>query len=143
LTLPAFEQRFRKWLLEDYHYRVHSENEWSQRAGALDLCRHQKLSAFHWAVRCLSECSFDRSGIWAARHGKNRSCQVLRAMGSGWAILAGTLDHLRRTECRGWLLSLQTVYLFFRTTDRTHPGVPMGSKAEREKPQRRCHQRFA
>jgi putative transposase len=25
LTLPAFEQRFQKWLLEDYHYRVHSE----------------------------------------------------------------------------------------------------------------------
>ena len=25
LTLPAFEQRFRKWLLEDYHRRVHSE----------------------------------------------------------------------------------------------------------------------
>jgi putative transposase len=25
LTLPAFEQRFRKWLLEDYHHRVHSE----------------------------------------------------------------------------------------------------------------------
>src|SRR5260370_42570723 len=25
LTLPAFEQRFRTWLLEDYHYRVHSE----------------------------------------------------------------------------------------------------------------------
>jgi putative transposase len=24
-TLPAFEQRFRKWLLEDYHYRIHSE----------------------------------------------------------------------------------------------------------------------
>ena len=27
LTLPAFEQRFRKWLLEDYHHRVHSETE--------------------------------------------------------------------------------------------------------------------
>jgi putative transposase len=25
LTLPDFEQRFRKWLLEDYHHRVHSE----------------------------------------------------------------------------------------------------------------------
>ncbi|GAC1678855.1 MAG: Mu transposase C-terminal domain-containing protein [Ktedonobacteraceae bacterium] len=25
LTLPAFEQRFRTWLLEDYHRRVHSE----------------------------------------------------------------------------------------------------------------------
>jgi putative transposase len=25
LTLPAFEQRFRKWLLEDFHHRVHSE----------------------------------------------------------------------------------------------------------------------
>jgi putative transposase len=25
LTLPAFEQRFRKWLLEDYHRRTHSE----------------------------------------------------------------------------------------------------------------------
>src|SRR5437762_11113133 len=25
LTLPAFEQRFRKWLLEDYHHRDHSE----------------------------------------------------------------------------------------------------------------------
>ena len=25
LTLPDFEQRFRTWLLEDYHYRVHSE----------------------------------------------------------------------------------------------------------------------
>lgn len=25
LTLPAFEQRFRKWLLEDYHHRVHGE----------------------------------------------------------------------------------------------------------------------
>ncbi|GHO71551.1 DDE-type integrase/transposase/recombinase [Ktedonobacter sp. SOSP1-52] len=24
-TLPAFEQRFRKWLLEDFHHRVHSE----------------------------------------------------------------------------------------------------------------------
>ena len=27
LTLPAFEQRFRTWLLEDYHHRVHSETE--------------------------------------------------------------------------------------------------------------------
>jgi putative transposase len=27
LTLPDFEQRFRTWLLEDYHYRVHSETE--------------------------------------------------------------------------------------------------------------------
>src|SRR6266849_1664046 len=27
LTLPDFDQRFRKWLLEDYHYRVHSETE--------------------------------------------------------------------------------------------------------------------
>jgi putative transposase len=27
LTLPAFEQRFRNWLLSDYHYRVHSETE--------------------------------------------------------------------------------------------------------------------
>jgi len=27
LTLPDFEQRFRKWLLEDYHHRVHSETE--------------------------------------------------------------------------------------------------------------------
>ncbi len=25
LTLPAFEQRFRKWLLEDYHRRAHNE----------------------------------------------------------------------------------------------------------------------
>ncbi len=25
LSLPAFEQKFRTWLLEDYHYRVHSE----------------------------------------------------------------------------------------------------------------------
>jgi putative transposase len=25
LTLPAFEQLFRKWLLEDFHHRVHSE----------------------------------------------------------------------------------------------------------------------
>jgi putative transposase len=25
LTLPAFEQRFRTWLLEDYHRRIHSE----------------------------------------------------------------------------------------------------------------------
>ena len=25
LTLPAFEQRFRTWLLEDYHHRDHSE----------------------------------------------------------------------------------------------------------------------
>ncbi|MBA2396413.1 MAG: transposase [Ktedonobacteraceae bacterium] len=25
LTLPGFEQRFRTWLLEDYHHRVHSE----------------------------------------------------------------------------------------------------------------------
>ncbi len=25
LTLPAFEQRFRNWLLSDYHHRVHSE----------------------------------------------------------------------------------------------------------------------
>jgi putative transposase len=25
LTLPDFEQRFRTWLLEDYHHRVHSE----------------------------------------------------------------------------------------------------------------------
>jgi len=25
LTLPAFEQRFRTWLLEDYHHRVHVE----------------------------------------------------------------------------------------------------------------------
>jgi putative transposase len=25
LTLPAFEQRFRKWLLEDYHHQIHSE----------------------------------------------------------------------------------------------------------------------
>src|SRR2546425_2053052 len=27
LTLLDFEQRFRKWLLEDYHHRVHSETE--------------------------------------------------------------------------------------------------------------------
>src|SRR5712691_3224461 len=27
LTLPDFEQRFRTWLLEDYHRRVHSETE--------------------------------------------------------------------------------------------------------------------
>lgn len=27
LTLPDFERRFRKWLLEDYHHRVHSETE--------------------------------------------------------------------------------------------------------------------
>jgi putative transposase len=24
-TLPAFEQRFRAWLLEDYHHRFHNE----------------------------------------------------------------------------------------------------------------------
>jgi putative transposase len=28
LTLPAFEQRFRTWLLEDYHTRVHVETKW-------------------------------------------------------------------------------------------------------------------
>lgn len=27
LTLPAFEQKFRTWLLEDYHHRVHSETK--------------------------------------------------------------------------------------------------------------------
>jgi putative transposase len=27
LSLPAFEQRFRTWLLSDYHYRVHSETK--------------------------------------------------------------------------------------------------------------------
>jgi putative transposase len=27
LTLPAFEQRFRTWLLEEYHHRVHSETK--------------------------------------------------------------------------------------------------------------------
>src|SRR6266571_5868476 len=27
LTLPAFEQRFRTWLLEDYHHRVHVETK--------------------------------------------------------------------------------------------------------------------
>src|SRR5579859_3492064 len=27
LTLPAFEQRFRTWLLEDYHHRLHSETQ--------------------------------------------------------------------------------------------------------------------
>ena len=27
LTLSVFEQRFRTWLLEDYHHRVHSETE--------------------------------------------------------------------------------------------------------------------
>jgi putative transposase len=27
LTLPAFEQRFRTWLLSDYHHRIHSETE--------------------------------------------------------------------------------------------------------------------
>jgi putative transposase len=27
LTLPAFEQRFRAWLLEDYHHRVHVETK--------------------------------------------------------------------------------------------------------------------
>jgi putative transposase len=27
LTLPAFEQRFRTWLLEDYHTRVHEETK--------------------------------------------------------------------------------------------------------------------
>src|SRR6266567_1495718 len=27
LTLPAFEQRFRTWLLEDYHHRVHGETK--------------------------------------------------------------------------------------------------------------------
>ncbi len=27
LTLPEFEQRFRTWLLEDYHHRVHSETK--------------------------------------------------------------------------------------------------------------------
>ena len=28
LTLPEFEQRFRTWLLSDYHRRVHSETKW-------------------------------------------------------------------------------------------------------------------
>jgi putative transposase len=28
LTLAAFEQRFRTWLLEDYHHRVHEETKW-------------------------------------------------------------------------------------------------------------------
>ena len=27
LTLPVFEQRFRTWLLEEYHQRVHSETK--------------------------------------------------------------------------------------------------------------------
>ncbi len=27
LTLPAFEQKFRTWLLEEYHHRVHSETK--------------------------------------------------------------------------------------------------------------------
>jgi putative transposase len=27
LTLPAFEERFRTWLLEDYHQRIHSETK--------------------------------------------------------------------------------------------------------------------
>ena len=27
LTLPAFEQRFRTWLLEDYHHRIHVETK--------------------------------------------------------------------------------------------------------------------
>jgi putative transposase len=28
LTLPDFEQRFRTWLLEEYHTRIHSETKW-------------------------------------------------------------------------------------------------------------------
>jgi putative transposase len=28
LTLPDFEQRFRTWLLEEYHHRIHSETKW-------------------------------------------------------------------------------------------------------------------
>jgi hypothetical protein len=40
LTLPAFEQRFRTWLLEDYHHRVHVETQcrpqerWDHRVSA-------------------------------------------------------------------------------------------------------------
>jgi len=32
LTLPAFEQRFRAWLLEDYHHRVHVETRCKPKA---------------------------------------------------------------------------------------------------------------
>ncbi len=32
LTLPAFEQRFRTWLLEDYHHRVHVETRCKPKA---------------------------------------------------------------------------------------------------------------
>src|SRR4051812_3758670 len=32
LTLPAFEQRFRTWLLEDYHHRIHDETRVAPKA---------------------------------------------------------------------------------------------------------------
>jgi len=32
LSLPAFEQRFRTWLLEDYHTRVHEETKCQPKA---------------------------------------------------------------------------------------------------------------
>lgn len=32
VTLPAFEQRFRTWLLSDYQQRVHSETNWVPKA---------------------------------------------------------------------------------------------------------------
>ena len=49
LTLPAFEQRFRTWLLSDFHHRVHSETgeepkeRWD--TGAI-ACRSKKQDAF-------------------------------------------------------------------------------------------------
>ena len=55
LTLPDFEQRFRKWLLQDYHHRVHSETEYPplERSQILSSEQRDRLSAYRYALqRC-------------------------------------------------------------------------------------------
>ncbi len=76
LTLPAFEQRFRTWLLEDYHHRVHSETGY--------------LPKDRWEV-----------GGFAPRMPTSlEQLDTVRAMEPVQTLLAGTLDHLHRTQCR-------------------------------------------
>jgi hypothetical protein len=45
LTLPAFEQQFRTWLLEDYHQRIHSE---------MKCIPHQRWEARGFCLACLT-----------------------------------------------------------------------------------------
>ena len=81
----------RWWLNPRQSKRVHGSRGTSMtdhNERSLDLCRHERLSSLRRTLRCLSAFSFDRSGIWASRHGKNRVRQILCAMGSCRTIFA-------------------------------------------------------